>query len=240
MSTETNTYWPMLSHSSTLPARGVRAWYARILGALVNRDVVVESKNKTREVAAHRAREVIALAKRLDMEPGAINELTDKIQFWLTSDMRAGELAATAATHGDRANAPGGARVRAEHFVARESLNPDNFTLADAAEFRGCSDRLINEARQRGKLYAMVPAGKERGFQYPRWQFDADPDRLAAVLAPFVEARADCWVIHSFMMTASAALNERTPRDCILDPEFPLDSIVSLARRRFGADRPRH
>lgn len=195
----------------------------------------IGTAGKMRDVAKHRAAEVVDLVQKLEGNPDAHVDLVAKLHYWMGSDMRSGERAAEGMLQPESAQAA--PTTSALAFAAREALNPENFTVADAAAFLWCSQKLVNDQRQQGKVYAMLPAGKEHGFQYPRWQFDADPARLAAVLAPFVKAQVSCWVIHGFFMTESASIDSRTPRDCVLDAEFPLERVVALADSRLGYTR---
>jgi hypothetical protein len=109
--------------------------------------------------------------------------------------------------------------------------------LLDARAYARRNERSINEERQRGRLYALLPAGKNRGFRYPKWQFDADQPRLEAALQPFVAANANAWVIHSFMRSKREDLNGCSPIDIILDPHASLDRVVELARQENGGEQ---
>jgi hypothetical protein len=86
------------------------------------------------------------------------------------------------------------AHMRGRRFSLEQYECPDNLTLLDARDVAGRNERSINEERQKGELYALLPPGKTRGFRYPKWQFDASSERLKSVLRPFVDANANCWV----------------------------------------------
>ncbi|TAM17562.1 MAG: hypothetical protein EPN65_10220 [Pandoraea sp.] len=129
------------------------------------------------------------------------------------------------------------ARDRGRHWATEEWNAPANLTLNDAANYAGRSDRMINEERQSGRLYALLPMGKMRGYRYPQWQFDAEPSRLAAALSPFTAHGASCWVIHNFMKRPSEALDGLTPQTWILDSTRPIDSVVRLAEGRYQRDQ---
>ncbi|SDF78009.1 hypothetical protein SAMN05216466_10151 [Paraburkholderia phenazinium] len=123
------------------------------------------------------------------------------------------------------------ARARGRRSALEEYESPDNLTLLDARDYAGRNDRTINEQRQRGELYALLPPGKTRGFRYPKWQFDVDPHNLASVLCPFVEARANAWVIHSFMRRKRDELGGKSPADVMLDERSSIAPVVDLAVR---------
>lgn len=106
-------------------------------------------------------------------------------------------------------------------------------SLKDAAVYARRSDRAINEDRQAGRLYALVLPGRERGFRYPLWQFQAEPQRLAAVRAPFVATGASCWAIHNCMRRPQESMPGRTPADWIVDPAAPIDAVVQLVEARY-------
>jgi hypothetical protein len=125
------------------------------------------------------------------------------------------------------------ARARGRQFAFTEYGHSDNLPLLDARTYAGRNERSINEARQRGELYALVPPGKTRGFRYPKWQFDAEPHRLIAVLEPFVQTKANCWVVHSFMLGSSGELRGKTPAQVILDPTQDLRPVISMASRQL-------
>ena len=75
----------------------------------------------------------------------------------------------------------------------------------------------------------MLPPGKTRGFRYPKWQFDAASDRLKAALRPFVDANANCWVIHAFMMRKRDVLGGKSPAEVILGDQHDIRSVIELA-----------
>jgi hypothetical protein len=102
-------------------------------------------------------------------------------------------------------------------------------TLLVARDYAGRKERAIDEGRQKGALYALLPIGKERGFRYPKWQFDADGAHLKAVLEPFVSANANSWSVHSFMRTKREELGGRSPADVILDSNASVARVVDLA-----------
>ncbi len=129
------------------------------------------------------------------------------------------------------------ARDRGKHQAVAEWEKPENLPLKAAAEYAGRSDRVINEERQRGRLYALVLPGKERGYRYPQWQFDVEPERMAAVLAPFIQAGASCWVIHSFLHRQHEALDGVSPRERLLDATYPIEHVVAVAAKRYLGDQ---
>ncbi|MNY50020.1 hypothetical protein D3C86_1854930 [compost metagenome] len=118
-----------------------------------------------------------------------------------------------------------------------ELQRPENLSLRDASTYSGRSDRAINEARLKGQLYALVPPGKQRGLRYPQWQLDAEAVRLAAVLAPFIEAGASCWVVHNFMQRPLHVLGDARPMDWILDASKPVEPVVQAVKDRYAGEQ---
>ncbi|WP_234819117.1 hypothetical protein [Cupriavidus metallidurans] len=129
------------------------------------------------------------------------------------------------------------ARDRGRQYALAELQRPENLSLRDASTYAGRSDRAINEARLSGQLYALVPPGKQRGLRYPQWQFDAEASRLAAVLAPFIEASASCWIVHNFMQRPLDALGGERPMDWVLDAARPIETVVEAATARFAGEQ---
>jgi hypothetical protein len=119
------------------------------------------------------------------------------------------------------------ARARGQQFVASEYRKPENLTLEDASVVAGCSERVLNQRRQDGKVYALLPPGKSRGFRYPSWQFEIEPDRLELVLAPFFARKTSSWVVHHFMLRPNDALGGMRPADYLLDANRPVDTVVA-------------
>jgi hypothetical protein len=150
--------------------------------------------------------------------------------------------AAEALTEDVKAKAPPvdalqAARDRGRHYALTELQRPENLSLRDASTYAGRSDRAINEARLSGQLYALVPPGKQRGLRYPQWQFDAEASRLAAVLAPFIEASASCWIVHNFMQRPLDALGGERPMDWVLDVARSVETVVEAAKARFAGEQ---
>lgn len=129
------------------------------------------------------------------------------------------------------------ARDRGRHHALAELQRPENLALRDAAIYSGRSDRTINEARIKGQLYALVPPGKQRGLRYPQWQFEANAGRLAAVLAPFIEAGASCWVVHNFMQRPLEPLGGARPMDWIVDESKPIEPVVQTVLDRYVGEQ---
>ncbi|WP_061959939.1 hypothetical protein [Cupriavidus pauculus] len=129
------------------------------------------------------------------------------------------------------------ARDRGRQYALAELQRPENLSLRDASTYAGRSDRAINEARLSGQLYALVPPGKQRGLRYPQWQFDAEASRLAAVLAPFIEASASGWIVHNFMQRPLDALGGERPMDWVLDVARPVETVVEAAKARFAGEQ---
>lgn len=126
------------------------------------------------------------------------------------------------------------ARARGVAYVKAELEKPDNLSLKDAGAYAGRSDRAINEARQRGALYALIQEGKTRGFRYPSWQFDVDGARLAKALQALDGFGVSCWIKHNFLLGESDHLAGRSPKDIISDPNAEIETVINAARARFS------
>ncbi|MEQ5842991.1 hypothetical protein N0A02_26405 [Paraburkholderia acidicola] len=129
------------------------------------------------------------------------------------------------------------ARAHGRRFAVEQCESPDNLALLDARKYAAHNERSINEDRQSGKLYALLVPGKTRGFRYPKWQFDAEPGRLAAALRPFVDSSANCWVVHSFMMGERDALQGKSPAEIILDSSQDVKQVTDLAERDMAGEQ---
>lgn len=70
------------------------------------------------------------------------------------------------------------ARQRGTQYALNEWQKPENLSLQMAAIYAGVSDNTVNTRRLRQQIYALVAPNRSRGFRYPQWQFDVDPDRL--------------------------------------------------------------
>ncbi len=129
------------------------------------------------------------------------------------------------------------ARARGRRYALDQYESPDNLALLEARDYAGRNERAINELRQSGQLYALLPPGKTRGFRYPKWQFDASADRLKAVLVPFTEANANCWVIHSFMTRKRDALGGLSPAEVVLDEGEDIERVIKLAQDDLAGEQ---
>lgn len=131
----------------------------------------------------------------------------------------------------------GAARARGDAYKRTELAKPENMTLAEAARRLNCSDAWLNTLRKRNEFYALVEAGRERGFRYPSWQFDVSRERMSAVLQALHNVHVDGWGIHAFFNAQTAELAGRTPREAILDTAVPVDDILKVVNRRYAVDQ---
>ena len=129
------------------------------------------------------------------------------------------------------------ARERGASYARQECEKPENLSLAEAASYAGRSDRVINEDRKHGRYYALILEGKTRGFRYPRWQFDADAGRLAAMLQVLNKAGLSCWGIHHFLHSPIERAGGLTAKQIILDNRVALESALASARQRYFSDQ---
>jgi hypothetical protein len=128
------------------------------------------------------------------------------------------------------------ARALGVAYMKVELKNPANLSLKNASVYAGRSDRMINAARRRGELYALLPDRKTRGFRYPSWQFDVDGARLAKVLQALDSFGVSCWIKHNFLLNESDHLAGRSPKDIISDPNAEIETVISAARARFSGE----
>lgn len=184
----------------------------------------------TEELATNTARLLGA-----DGRPGVIDYL--KNVFDRVARGNIGEAQPQVTLNEERADPLASARARGRRFAVEDYRSPDNLALLEARDYAGRNERTINEQRQKGGLYALLPPGKERGFRYPKWQFDADPVRLTAVLKPFASAKSNSWVIHSFMRTKRHELGQRSPSEVILDPDSDVGPVVDLAKQEVSGEQ---
>lgn len=129
------------------------------------------------------------------------------------------------------------ARQRGVSYMKSELDHPGNLTLAEASAYCGRSDRIVNEARQRGEYYALVLDGNSRGFRYPRWQFDVPHARLATVLRKLDALDASCWAKHHFLTHRRPCLGGRTPRDILLEGDAGLPAVCSAIDQHFTGEQ---
>jgi hypothetical protein len=129
------------------------------------------------------------------------------------------------------------ARDRGRRLALKLYESPENLGLPEASDYAGRTERTINDERQQGWLYALRGPGETSGLRYPKWQFDAKPDRLKAALRPFVDANSSCWVIHSFMVTKRDVLCGRAPQEVILDDKQDVKQVADLACRDIVGDQ---
>lgn len=125
------------------------------------------------------------------------------------------------------------ARARGVTYMKAQLELPENINLDTAAQYSGLSGRHINELRQRGEFYALVLEGNTRGFRYPQWQFDAEFERLAPLMRALKQKSLSCWAIHDFLTRSNDDLG-KSPKNAILDPNFPLRRIEQAIEKRFG------
>ncbi|NYI02784.1 hypothetical protein [Cupriavidus plantarum] len=189
--------------------------------------------NTLRQILADK---LLARVTQLAGDEGSSQRLTVALLDRLILD------AADALNEDAKAQAPAvdalqAARDRGRHYALAELQRPENLSLRDAATYSGRSDRAINEARLKGQLYALVPPGKQRGLRYPQWQFDAEAERLGAVLALFIAAGASCWVVHNFMQRPLQALGDVRPMDWILDASQSVERVVEAVKNRYASEQ---
>ncbi|EUC18618.1 hypothetical protein PMI06_003243 [Burkholderia sp. BT03] len=121
------------------------------------------------------------------------------------------------------------ARQRGRNRAIAMFNQPDNLRLEDAAAYADIEPAIIDAARKRGEVYALVSPTRPREFRYPRWQFDAPAGRLVAALRPFVHARTTCFVIHHFMLHVQTTALGPTSMQIILDTDANIEALIQLA-----------
>lgn len=129
------------------------------------------------------------------------------------------------------------ARRRGNEYVEAEYRKPENLTPDAASALTGISVHRLNQKRMQGLLYALLPLENQLECRYPRWQFEADAKRLAAVLFPFFDADINTWVVHDFMMRAHESLAGLRACDYILDLSNPVGTAVLLAEQSLPREQ---
>lgn len=129
------------------------------------------------------------------------------------------------------------ARRRGNEYVEAEYSKPENLTPDAVNALTGIPVRMLHQKRMQGFLYALLPLENQLECRYPRWQFEADPKRLAAVLFPFFAADINTWVVHDFMMRAHEALAGMRACDYILDSSNPIGTVVLLAEQSLPREQ---
>ncbi|OUL89397.1 integrase [Paraburkholderia hospita] len=129
------------------------------------------------------------------------------------------------------------ARQRGRDRAIAVFNQPDNLRLEDAAAYAHIEPAIIDAARERGEVYALVSPTRPRELRYPCWQFDAPAGRLAAALRPFVHARKNCFVIHHFMLHVQTTASGPTSMQIILDTNPNIDALIQLAIGYMHADQ---
>ena len=207
------------------PEVGARSRDLKALTAVDLRDLAQDTLNRLSKEAGATAVDYLAtvFAK---LSTGEISKLK-KGRGVVTRDGERGESSDPLAA----------ARARGRRFALEQYEDPNNLPLLEARAYAGRNERSINEDRQNGEVYALLPPGKTRGFRYPKWQFDVPPERLKAALRPFVDADANCWVIHSFMMRKRDALHGKSPADIVLDDKEDVKQVIDLAEGDLAGEQ---
>lgn len=128
-------------------------------------------------------------------------------------------------------------RGRGNALKQTEFANGANLTVQLAAMRSGLSEKAIDKMRKRGVLYALSKDEGVSEFRYPDWQFEALQIRLAPILAELWKVGIGSWGVHFFMVTESDDLAHYSPREWIMDPERPLQTVAMLIQRRFADDQ---
>jgi hypothetical protein len=123
------------------------------------------------------------------------------------------------------------ARRRGRQVALALFNHRENFLLDEAAARSGRPCAAIEAARVRGEFYTLVMFPGPLGRRYPGWQFTVSPERLAAVLRPFAQAHANCFVLHQFLLEAHPELGGRAPAQVIADSRAELEAVLTLAAR---------
>lgn len=177
---------------------------------------------------------------RTELPVKTVRDASGLLQDALAQDEKTGDLENNAqltalASEQQESDPLAAARKRGTQFALNEWEKPENLTLQAAACYAGVSSRTINARRQRQQLYAMVAPNKSRGFRYPQWQFNADPERISAAISAFVAAgQCNSWVLHSFMMRTNPGLDGMRPCDYIADSSKCIKRLVQVIQCRFA------
>lgn len=129
------------------------------------------------------------------------------------------------------------ARARAFEFQKHELANPDNLDLENAARLFGRSIESILNDVEAGYLYVLDTGAAFDRAVYPRWQFEADPSRLANAIKPWRIARGSYWVMHGFFVRPNMQLMDTSPAEWILNPRLDMQRLMDLTTTRLFSDQ---
>ncbi|MGF6759209.1 hypothetical protein [Paraburkholderia sp. GAS42] len=140
-------------------------------------------------------------------------------------------------THGLVDDALKRARVRGRRFARDAYAHPDTLTLVRASDYARLDATEIMRRCEEGSLYALPDPEKKQLRRYPKWQFDAEPGRLDAVLRVFIDAGTNVWVLHSFMIHEREVLVHMSPATVIVDVSISVRPVIELAMREVNAEQ---
>lgn len=188
------------------------------------------------EQAQRSATDLASIAKMFSEKDTRFASLAEPLAALMRSETKDTEVGDSTSS-APQSDPLAAARARGNQYVQAEWNKPENLPLEAASDISGRSDRVLNEHRQKGFVYALLLTGRARGFRYPSWQFEADPGRLTAAIKPFFDAKVSSWTVHSFMMRHHEALKKMRGCDYVLDTSLPIDRLVDEAKRSLPGDQ---
>ncbi|MGF6755635.1 hypothetical protein [Paraburkholderia sp. GAS42] len=127
------------------------------------------------------------------------------------------------------------ARMRGRRFAQDAYAHADTLTLVRASDYARLDAAAILRRHEEGGLYALPDPEKAQERRYPKWQFDAEPSRLGAVLRLFISAGTNVWVLHAFMIRERDVLDGRSPAEVVVDTNLSVRPVIELAMRELNA-----
>ncbi len=145
-------------------------------------------------------------------------------------------VARSSPTH-PRSAAFASAVERGAAWAQEEYARPDNLSIEQVASYVGLPIETVFERFTTGLYYALAPDSEHSALKFPKWQFDAEHWRVLDLFRILREASVGAWTIQSFMVSPNCLLQDRTPREWILNPQADMNVLLQMARSRFASDQ---
>lgn len=146
------------------------------------------------------------------------------------------KVAPSSPTH-PRSAAFASAVERGAAWAREEYARPDNLAIEQVASYVGLPIETVFERFTNGLYYALAPDSEHFALKFPKWQFDAEHSRVVDLFRILREASVGAWTIQSFMLSPNCLLQDRTPREWILNPQADMNVLLQMAWSRFASDQ---
>lgn len=126
------------------------------------------------------------------------------------------------------------ATQRGAAYALSDAQKPGNLTLQAAARYAGISDNTNSTQRQNREINALVAPNRSRGFRYPKWQFDVEPERLRLAIQALTDMdRDNCWVLNNFFTSQNSDLEDMRLCEYLADPSRDIKHLIGVLKRWF-------